>query len=192
MIAIVDYNAGNIASVRNALARLNYPSVVTSDNKIIRNAEKVILPGVGSADRAMRALKDTGLDDVIKSLSQPTLGICLGMQLMCKYSDEGLTDCLSIFETDVRKIPAGGVVPHMGWNSLTDISGPLFDNVSNGDDVYFVHTYYAELCDDTVASCNYNIHFSAALQKDNFYATQFHPEKSSTVGEIILSNFLKL
>jgi len=192
MIAIVDYNAGNIASVRNALARLDFPSVVTSDNKIIRNAEKVILPGVGSAGRAMRALKDTGLDDVIKSLSQPTLGICLGMQLMCKYSDEGLTDCLSIFETDVRKIPAGGVVPHMGWNSLTDISGPLFDNVSNGDDVYFVHTYYAELCDDTVASCNYNILFSAALQKENFYATQFHPEKSSTVGEIILSNFLKL
>ncbi|MBK9191306.1 MAG: imidazole glycerol phosphate synthase subunit HisH [Crocinitomicaceae bacterium] len=192
MIAILKYNAGNIASVQNALTRLGFESVVTDDVDILRNAEKVIFPGVGEASSAMKYLKERNLDEVIRSLKQPVLGICLGQQLMCAFSEEGNVNCLGIFKTIVKKFPPQDLVPQMGWNSLTKLSGPLFQGVNESDDVYFVHSYYAELCEYTVATCNYIVPFSAALQKDNFYATQFHPEKSGSVGEKILMNFLKL
>lgn len=192
MIAIVKYNAGNVASVQNSLTRLGVESVVTDDADELKVAEKVIFPGVGEASSAMKYLKDRNLDEVIRSLKQPVLGICLGQQLMCAFSEEGNVNCLGIFKTMVKKFPPTDLVPQMGWNSLTQLSGPLFQGINESDDVYFVHSYYAELCDNTVATCNYILPFSAALQKDNFYATQFHPEKSGSVGEQILMNFLKL
>lgn len=192
MIAILKYNAGNIASVQNALTRLGFESVVTDDVDILRNADKVIFPGVGEASSAMTYLKNCKLDEAIRSLKQPVLGICLGQQLMCAFSEEGYVNCLGIFKTIVKKFPPQDLVPQMGWNSLTKLSGPLFQGVNESDDVYFVHSYYAELCEYTVATCNYIVPFSAAFQKDNFYATQFHPEKSGSVGERILMNFLKL
>lgn len=192
MIAIIDYNAGNISSVQNALNRLGYDSIITRDKDEILNAEKVILPGVGEASSAMSHLKKYDLDEFIKELKQPFLGICLGMQLMCKYSEEGNIDCLGIFDSDVKLFPPQEKVPHMGWNDLTALKGDLFKNMKPLDDVYFVHSYYAELCNDTSAQCDYILPFSAALQKDNFYATQFHPEKSADVGEQLLKNFLEL
>jgi glutamine amidotransferase len=192
MIAIIKYNAGNIASVQNALTRLGFDSIVTDNIDALRNADKVIFPGVGEASSAMKYLKDRNLDDVIRSLKQPVLGICLGQQLMSAFSEEGNVNCLGIFKTMVKKFPPTDLVPQMGWNSLTQLSGPLFQGINESDDVYFVHSYYAELCEQTAATCNYIVPFSAAMNKDNFYATQFHPEKSGTVGEQILMNFLKL
>ncbi|MBK9590923.1 MAG: imidazole glycerol phosphate synthase subunit HisH [Crocinitomicaceae bacterium] len=192
MIAIVKYNAGNIASVQNALTRLGFESVVTDNVDELRSSEKVIFPGVGEASSAMKYLKDRNLDEVIRSLKQPVLGICLGQQLMCAFSEEGNINCLGIFKTMVKKFPPTDLVPQMGWNSLSKLSGQLFQGIVESDDVYFVHSYYAELCKNTVATCDYILPFSAALQKDNFYATQFHPEKSGSVGEQILINFLKL
>ncbi len=192
MIAIVKYNAGNIASVQNALTRLGCESVVTDDVDALRNADKVIFPGVGEASSAMNYLKDRNLDEVIRSLKQPVLGICLGQQLMCAFSEEGNVNCLGIFKTMVKKFPSTDLVPQMGWNSLTQLSGPLFQGINESDNVYFVHSYYAELCEQTAATCDYIVPFSAAMNKDNFYATQFHPEKSGAVGEQILLNFLKL
>jgi len=192
MIAIIDYNAGNISSVQNALNRLGYASIITRDKGEILNAEKVILPGVGEASSAMTHLKKYGLDEFIKELKQPFLGICLGMQLMCKHSEEGDIDCLGVFYCDVKLFPPQEKVPHMGWNDLKALKGDLFKNIKPHDDVYFVHSYYAELCDDTSAECDYILPFSAALQKNNFYATQFHPEKSADVGEQLLKNFLEL
>ena len=192
MIAVVKYNSGNIRSVQNALQRLGYESVVTDDSELLKNAEKVIFPGVGEASSAMKYLKDKSLDVVIKSLKQPVLGICLGQQLMCAFSEEGNVNCLGIFKTIVKKFPPRDIVPHMGWNNLTNLNGVLFDGVSELDDFYFVHSYYAELCKDTTASCNYIVPFSAALNVNNFYATQFHPEKSGKIGETILQNFLTL
>lgn len=192
MIAIVKYNAGNIASVQNSLTRLGFTSIVTDDIVELKNADKVIFPGVGEASSAMKYLKDRNLDELIRSLKQPVLGICLGQQLMCAFSEEGNVNCLGIFKTMVKKFPPSDLVPQMGWNSLTQLSGPLFQGINESDDVYFVHSYYAELCEHTVATCDYIVPFSAALQKDNFYATQFHPEKSGSVGEQILMNFLKL
>lgn len=192
MIAIVKYNAGNVASVQNSLIRLGFESVVTDDADELKVAEKVIFPGVGEASSAMKYLKDRNLDEVIRSLKQPVLGICLGQQLMCAFSEEGNVNCLGIFKTMVKMFPPTDLVPQMGWNSLTQLFGPLFQGINESDDVYFVHSYYAELCDNTVATCNYILPFSAALQKDNFYATQFHPEKSGSIGEQILMNFLKL
>lgn len=192
MIAILKYNAGNIASVQNSLTRLGFDSVVTDNVDELKNAEKVIFPGVGEASSAVKYLKDRNLDEVIRSFKQPVLGICLGQQLMCAFSEEGNVNCLGIFKTIVKKFPPSDLVPQMGWNSLTKLSGLLFQGVNECDDVYFVHSYYAELCENTVASCDYILPFSAALQKDNFYATQFHPEKSGAVGEQILMNFLKL
>ena len=192
MIAIIDYNAGNISSVQNALNRLGYDSIITRDKDEILNAEKVILPGVGEASSAMSHLKKYALDELIKELKQPFLGICLGMQLMCNSSEEGNTDCLRIFDSDVKLFPPKEKVPHMGWNDLTALKGDLFENIKPLDDVYFVHSYYAEICRDTAAQCDYILPFSAALQKDNFYATQFHPEKSADVGELLLKNFLEL
>jgi len=192
MIAIIDYNAGNISSVQNALKRLGYESVITRDKEEILRADKVILPGVGEASTAMKYLKKYELDTFIKDIKQPFLGICLGMQLMCTSSEEGTTDCLGIFNAKVKLFPPKEKVPHIGWNSLYELKGDLFKEMSAPEDVYFVHSFYAELCEETSAECNYIFPFSAALQKDNFYATQFHPEKSATVGEQILKNFLAL
>jgi len=192
MIAIIKYNAGNITSVENAVKRLGYRCRVTDDTGEIRQAEKVIFPGVGEASSAMIYLKERGLDDVITSLQQPVLGICLGLQLMCSHSEEGDTACFGIFDARVRKFPPGEIVPHMGWNNLTEVRSPLFTGFGKEDTVYFVHSYYAEICPQTIAQCDYIAPFSAAMQRDNFYATQFHPEKSGSVGEYILHNFLRL
>lgn len=192
MIAIIKYNAGNIRSVQNALSRLGYESMVTYDKNLISKASKVIFPGVGEASSAMRHLKEKGLDELIKTITQPFLGICLGLQLMCNKSEEGNTECLGIFNTDVKLFPPKEIVPHMGWNSFESVRGKLFKNIHPNEDVYYVHSYYAELGENTAAVCDYIHPFSAALQKDNFYATQFHPEKSAGVGAQILKNFLEL
>jgi len=192
MIAIIKYNAGNTQSVQNALIKLGYSSIITDDKAVILSADKVILPGVGEASTAMNYLMENGLDKIICAITQPFLGICLGMQLMCKSSAEGNTQCLGIFDTEVKLFPPKEQVPHMGWNNLTKVEGSLFNSLNNESDVYFVHSYYAELCVDTIATGNYILPFSAALARDNFYATQFHPEKSATIGEQILKNFLEL
>lgn len=192
MIAIVKYNAGNIRSVINALSRFNIDSVVTDDPTILLKAEKVIFPGVGEAKTAMQYLKKKGLDEIIKNLKQPFLGICLGLQLMCKHSEEGDTEGLNIFNHNVRKFPSTGKVPHMGWNNFTSIKSNLFNNILTDDDVYFVHSYYAEKGENTIAETDYLLPFSCALQKDNFYAVQFHPEKSGNIGKNILKNFLDI
>jgi len=192
MIAIIKYNAGNTKSVENAVKRLGFDCIITDDPSEIKKANKVIFPGVGEASTAMAYLKQHQLDQLIVSLKQPVLGICLGLQLMCKSSEEGNTKCLGIFDTVVKKFPPIDIVPHMGWNNLLETSGAMFKGISQTNDVYFVHSYYAELVKDTVATCNYILPFSAAIQKDNFYATQFHTEKSAQIGEIILNNFLSL
>jgi len=192
MIAIIKYNAGNIRSVENALIRLGYECVITDDRKEILIADKVIFPGVGEASSAMRYLKEKGLDNLIKSLKQPVLGICLGLQLMCRYSEEGNTNCLNIFDPDVRLFPHVDKVPHMGWNNFYYTEGDLFRGISTNDNVYYVHSYYAEISSWTTATCDYILPFSSAMVKDNFYATQFHPEKSAGTGEKILRNFLEL
>ena len=192
MIAIIKYNAGNIRSVQNALARLGYESVITDDKDTILEADRVIFPGVGEAGSAMACLKERKLDEVICSITRPFLGICLGLQLMCRHSEEADTDCLGIFDTAVKLFPPQEIVPHMGWNNFESLEGVLFRGLSASDDVYYVHSYYAEPCNNTIATCNYIKPFSAALQRDNFFATQFHPEKSASVGEQILKNFLEL
>jgi len=192
MIAIIKYNAGNIASVKNAVERLGYECAITDNPDELRSAEKVIFPGVGEAGTAMKYLTEHGLDTLFKSLTQPVLGICLGLQLMCRHSEEGNTDCLGIFDTDVKRFPPKDIVPHTGWNNLSDVRTPLFDGFENDDTVYFVHSYYAEISPQSIAKCGYILPFGAAMQKDNFYATQFHPEKSAAVGERILKNFLEL
>jgi glutamine amidotransferase len=192
MIAIIKYNAGNITSVKNAVERLGFECIVTDVEQEIRQAEKVIFPGVGEASSAMNYLKDKELDNIIKTLTQPVLGICLGQQLMCKFSEEGNTDCLSIFDVNVKKFPPLEIVPHMGWNNIQLYSeSVLLNGISENDNVYFVHSYYCEVSENTVATCDYILPFSAVMQKNNFYATQFHPEKSASVGERILLNFLK-
>jgi imidazole glycerol-phosphate synthase subunit HisH len=192
MIAIVQYNAGNIRSVQNALRRLGCESLVTDVPEEIRGADKVIFPGVGEAGTAMQYLRERGLDEVIRSLRQPVLGICLGLQLMCKHSEEGDTSCLGIFDAAVRKFPPGEKVPHIGWNNFTQAGGRLLSGIPPGADCYYVHSYYAALCPDTSAVCDYILPFSAGLEKDNFFALQFHPEKSAATGEKILQNFLAL
>ncbi|MFT6921568.1 MAG: glutamine amidotransferase [Crocinitomicaceae bacterium] len=192
MIAIVKYNAGNIKSVQNALIRLGYDSIVTDDIAALNSAEKVIFPGVGEASSAMNYLRERGLDNVIKNLKQPVLGICLGLQLMCTSSEEGETECLGIFPNKVKRFKDTVIVPHMGWNELSSLKGVLFQNLQPESDAYFVHGYYADLSEETSAVCHYSIPFSAAIEKGNFYGTQFHPEKSSDVGEFILKNFLEL
>jgi glutamine amidotransferase len=192
MIAIVKYNAGNIKSVRNALTRLGFESIITDDPGELSNADKVIFPGVGEASSAMQYLRERGLDNTIKSLKQPVLGICLGLQLMCRFTEEANTQCLGIFDSDVRLFPPVDKIPHMGWNNFLTLRGELFKDVAPEDDVYYVHSYYAEISSCTSATCDYILPFSASMTKDNFYATQFHPEKSAAVGEKILRNFLKL
>jgi glutamine amidotransferase len=192
MIAIINYNAGNTRSVQNALTRLGYDSIVTDDPRQISSADKVIFPGVGEAGTAMRNLKEKGLDKIIMELKQPVLGICLGMQLMCSHTEESNTNGLGIFDVEVKKFPNYKIIPHMGWNTLRKSSGELFKDIPPTSDVYFVHSYYVKRNNHMIAQTNYIIPFSAALQKDNFYACQFHPEKSAKIGEQILLNFLSL
>lgn len=194
-VAIIKYNAGNIYSVSYALKRLGIDAVITADPEILGKADKVIFPGVGEAFTTMDYLKEHKLDHIIKDLKQPVLGICLGMQLMCKYSEEGNAECLGIFDTDVKRfIPERheDKVPHMGWNTLTNVQEGLFGKELENKFVYFVHSYYVPLNAYTAATTDYILPFSASLHKENFYATQFHPEKSGSVGEAILTNFLKL
>jgi imidazole glycerol-phosphate synthase subunit HisH len=192
MIAILKYNAGNIKSVNNALNRLGYKSIITDDISEIQNADKVIFPGVGEAGTAVQYLREHGLDQVITSLTQPVLGICLGLQLMCRHSEEGDTKCLGIFDCDVKLFPPVEKIPHMGWNNCMTLKGDLFKGITIKDDLYYVHSYYAEIASCTIATCDYIVPFSAAMQKGNFFATQFHPEKSAGTGERILKNFLEL
>ena len=191
--AIIDYNAGNVRSVLFAMERLKVPAILTDDPEEIRSADKVIFPGVGEASTTMAYLKEKKLDQVIKDLQQPVLGICLGMQLMCRHSEENDTTCLGIIPQEVWRFrPKNGEkVPHMGWNSIYDLKTGLFEGDLEKQYVYFVHSYFAEIGPYTIATYDYVTPFSAAVQKDNFYATQFHPEKSGSVGEQILKNFLK-
>lgn len=195
MIAIIDYHTGNIRSVANALERAGRTDyVLTADAAVIRSASHVLLPGVGEAAGAMRQLRQRGLDTLIPTLTQPVLGICIGTQLLCRRSDEGDVQCLGVFPTDVRRFPAdeGLKVPHMGWNTVGSLRGPLFEDIADGAYVYYVHSFRPDLCDATCATTAYGTPFSGALQKDNFFGTQFHPEKSGEVGRRLLLNFLKL
>lgn len=236
MVAIVKYNAGNVRSVQFALQRLGIEAVWTDDPDLLRAADKVIFPGVGEASSAMHYLRERGLDAVLRNLRQPVLGICLGLQLFCRHSEEGDTRCLGIFDVEVRRFHGGRIrnnvppvsqaidhinhidpippinpidpippippinpidhinlkVPHIGWNTLSALRGPLFEGLQDENYVYFVHSFYAELHSDTIAQTGYGVPFSAALQRDNFYAVQFHPEKSGPVGQRILNNFLNL
>jgi glutamine amidotransferase len=192
-IAIIKYNAGNVQSVQYALQRLGVSSIVTDDEAIIRGAAKVIFPGVGHANAAMEYLNARGLDKVIVSLTQPVLGICLGQQLMCNFSEEGNTECMGIFDTEVKLFSSTTLkVPQIGWNTIYDYRSVLFNGLPDEAFVYTVHSYYAAVSNDTVAKTDYILPYSAALQKDNFYAVQFHPEKSGKVGETILKNFIEL
>ena len=194
MIAIIDYRMGNLRSVENALKRLGAEFVVTADAEVIRRADRVLLPGVGNAAEAMENLRKADLVDVIRSLRRPVLGICVGMQVMCRHSEEGDAKCLGIFDAHVKRfVPtAEEKVPHMGWNSISNLESKLFKDIKGGEMVYYVHSYYPELCPDTIATTRHGVMFSAALKYENFYGTQFHPEKSGDVGERIIANFLKL
>ncbi|WP_143885475.1 imidazole glycerol phosphate synthase subunit HisH [Chryseobacterium binzhouense] len=191
MIAIIKYNGGNVSSVQNSLNRLNVESIVTDDFDLIRKADKVIFPGVGEASSTMKLLKEKGLDQLIPTLKQPVLGVCLGMQLMCKNNEEGNTVGMGIFDINVKKFPAKNIVPHMGWNTISDFKSGIFSGIEENSDVYFVHSFYCELSENTTSVCDYILPFSASLQKDNFYAMQFHPEKSGDIGSRLLENFLK-
>ena len=191
-IVIIDYGAGNIQSIKFALERLGYQGVLSSDAEEIMAADKVIFPGVGEASSAMAKLKSTGLDSVIPKLKQPVLGICLGMQLMCLSSEEGNTKGLGIFDVEVVHFEKKLKVPHIGWNRILDLKTDLFKDISENEYVYLVHSFYASVCSETIAKCDYGVEYSSALKKDNFYGVQFHPEKSSDAGEKILENFLKL
>ena len=196
---IIKYNAGNVQSVLFALERIGVKGILSDNADEINSADKVIFPGVGEASSAMQYLKEKKLDMVIKNLKQPTLGICLGMQLMCRHSEEANTECLGIFPLEVKKFTptlppskGGQKVPQIGWNTIYELKGKLFSGLKENEYMYFVHGYYAELGNDTIAKANYILEYSAALQKNNFYGTQFHPEKSSSSGQKILENFLKL
>jgi len=191
-IVIIDYGAGNIQSIKFAIQRLGYKAVLSNDAEGILAADKIIFPGVGEASSAMKKLKQTGLDKLIPQLKQPVLGICLGMQLMCRYCEEGDTEGLGIFNDDVIKFNSGVKVPQIGWNQISNLKSKLFTDISENEYMYLVHSFYAPLCKETIASSNYGIEYSTALQKDNFYGVQFHPEKSSNAGEQLLKNFLKL
>lgn len=191
-VTIIDYGAGNVASVMYALARMGVQAELTSDRETLLRAEKVIFPGVGHALTAMKALQSKGLDVIIPGLTCPVLGICLGMQLMCNHSEEGDVAGLGIFSEQVLRFDKGLKVPHMGWNTIFKVSDPLFNMISEHSSVYFVHSFYVPVSKNTVAASYYGTAFSAALQKDNFYAVQFHPEKSGTVGAQILQNFIDL
>lgn len=194
-VAIIKYNAGNVISVENALRRLGVTPVITDDKALLQAADKVIFPGVGEASTTMAYLREHRLDELIVNLKQPVLGICIGMQLMCRHSEEGNVDCLGIFDTEVKRFQAqqkNDKIPQMGWNTVTQMQTPLFEGINPEEYVYYVHSYYAELCRHTIARTEYLLPYSAALHRDNFYAVQFHPEKSSEVGARILNNFLNL
>jgi imidazole glycerol-phosphate synthase subunit HisH len=196
-VSIIKYHSGNILSVYNALKRLGVEASITGNHDEIMSADKVIFPGVGEASSTMKYLKEHRLDSLIKNLKQPVLGICLGLQLMCRHTEEGDTDCLGIFNIYVKRFKTDALhanlkVPHMGWNSIKDLKGKLFDKTLEGQYVYFVHSYYAEKGEETIATANYGIDFSSALEKNNFFAMQFHPEKSGKTGEQILRNFLDI
>lgn len=194
-IAIIKYNAGNIGSVENAVKRMGFTPIVTDNPDIITASDRVIFPGQGEAKSTMAYLKAHKLDQVITSLTQPVLGICIGMQLLCKHSEEYDTDCLGIFDVDVKKFMPEkhqDKVPQMGWNTIENATSPLFQGFDKPEFVYFIHSFYAPLCSYTIAQTDYIQPYSSALHKDNFYATQFHPEKSGEVGEKILRNFIEL
>lgn len=190
-LVIINYGAGNIKSIQFAFQRLGVDALLTHDVTIIQKADKVIFPGVGEASSAMVKLQQSGLDILIPKLQQPVLGICLGMQLMCNSSEEGNTKGLGIFDTEVKRFSNMVKVPQIGWNKIEHLKSPLFKDMKE-DFIYLVHSYYAPVCEETIATCTYGLEYSAALTKDNFFGTQFHPEKSSNVGEQILENFLKL
>lgn len=192
-VVLIKYNAGNIQSVLYALERIGVTATVTDDHDQIRSADKVLFPGVGEAYSAMQSLKEKNLDKVIKELKQPVLGICVGLQLMCKHSEERDTQGLGIFDVEVRKFPLMGFkIPQIGWNDIYNLQTDMFMGVQDNSYVYFVHSYYAELSEWTVATADYAVEYSAALQKDNFYGVQFHTEKSAGTGEKILRNFIAL
>lgn len=191
-IVIINYGAGNIQSILFAIERLGYTAVLTNNPEEIQVADKVIFPGVGEASYAMQKLKESGLDNLIPTLKQPVLGICLGMQLMCQHSEEGNTDGLGIFDANVIRFSTQVKVPQMGWNQIYNLKSPLFEGINDNEYMYLVHSYYVPNCSEAIANTNYDVEYASALQKNNFYGTQFHPEKSGDVGEQILANFLKL
>ena len=191
-ISIIKYNAGNIQSVLFALERIGINAIVTDDIEVLQKSDKVIFPGVGEASSAMNYLKERKLDEVIVNLKQPVLGICLGMQLMCQHSEEGNTNCLGIFDNNIKLFEGDVKVPQIGWNNIYDLKTNLFKKVKENEYMYLVHSYYAEVSKHTIAKTNYGLEYSSSLQKNNFYGVQFHPEKSSDAGQTILENFIKL
>jgi len=191
-IVIINYGAGNIQSIKFAIQRLGYEAILSHDIEEIQTADKVIFPGVGEASSAMIKLRASGLDTIVPNLKQPVLGICLGMQLMCNSSEEGDTKGMGIFDTDVVKFSNAVKVPQIGWNQISNLKTDLFKGISEKEYIYLVHSFYAPLCTETIAESQYELNYSSALQKENFYGTQFHPEKSSSIGERILNNFLML
>jgi glutamine amidotransferase len=191
-VTIIKYNAGNIQSVLFALERIGINAIVTDDKDLLTTSDKVIFPGVGEASSAMRYLKEKNLDEVIVNLKQPVLGICLGMQLMCQHSEEGNTNCLGVFDNNIKLFEGDVKVPQIGWNNIYDLKTDLYKNVKENEYMYLVHSYYAEVSEHTIAKTNYGLEYSSSLQKNNFYGVQFHPEKSSNAGQTILENFIKL
>lgn len=191
-IIILNYGAGNIKSIQFAFQRLGYSAVLTNNPDDILSADKVIFPGVGEASSAMVKLKQSGLDILIPQLKQPVLGICLGMQLMCNYSEEGDTKGLGIFNVNVKRFSNVVKVPQMGWNTIHNLKSDLFKGINEGDYMYLVHSYYAENCTEAIATTNYELEYASALENDNFFGVQFHPEKSGKVGELLLKNFIEL
>lgn len=191
-IVIINYGAGNIQSIKFAIQRLGYQAVLSDNPDEIKAADKVIFPGVGEASSAMKKLRASGLDSLVPQLKQPVLGICLGMQLMCNYTEEGNTKGLGIFDVDVKRFNHGVKVPQIGWNQIESLKSSLFAGITEKDYIYLVHSYYAPITENTIATSTYGITYSTAFHKNNFYGTQFHPEKSSTTGEKILKNFLEL
>lgn len=191
-IVIINYGAGNIQSILFAIERLGFHAILSNNPEEIKAADKVIFPGVGEASYAMKMLKESGLDTLIPTLKQPVFGICLGMQLMCNYSEEGDTKGLGIFDVDVIKYTPKVKVPHMGWNTIYNLKSDLFKDIAENEYMYLVHSFYAPICAETISTTNYEVEYSSALENNNFYGTQFHPEKSGDVGEKILANFLKL
>ena len=191
-VSIIKYNAGNVQSVLFALERIGVNAAVTDDISILKSSDKIIFPGVGEASSAMQYLKEKKLDEVIVNLKQPVLGICLGMQLLCKSSEEGNTECLGIFDNQIKLFTGDIKVPQIGWNTIYDLKTNLFEGIKENEYMYLVHSYYAEVSEHTIAKTNYGLEYSSSLQKNNFYGVQFHPEKSSDAGQTILENFIKL